>query len=154
MSLSELSGKVQTVLGPIDPGQLGITLTHEHLLLDLDCYLEVPEEASERAWVSAPVSMDRLGGLPGRLGNLDKLRLLDEQTAIEEVLEFLIDQGHLDQILVSQDVCRKIHLVRGGGKGYAHILESIVPRMRRRGFTEEQVSAILVENPKRAPAFR
>lgn len=30
-----LKGKVQTVLGWVDPGALGITLTHEQLLLDL-----------------------------------------------------------------------------------------------------------------------
>ena len=29
---SPLSGKVQTVLGPIEPGKLGITHTHEQLL--------------------------------------------------------------------------------------------------------------------------
>ena len=29
------SGQVQTVLGPVDPSTLGITLTHEHLIIDL-----------------------------------------------------------------------------------------------------------------------
>src|SRR5215469_10341885 len=32
--MAERSGLVQTVLGPINPSQLGQTLTHEHLLLD------------------------------------------------------------------------------------------------------------------------
>ena len=27
-------GKVQTVTGPVDPAEMGITLTHEHLLFD------------------------------------------------------------------------------------------------------------------------
>ena len=35
MNRNDLSGKVQTVLGPIEPEDLGITLTHEHLLIDL-----------------------------------------------------------------------------------------------------------------------
>ena len=48
------TAKVQTVLGPIDPGDLGITQTHEHLLIDMMAYFEMPEEASERAWVDAP----------------------------------------------------------------------------------------------------
>jgi predicted metal-dependent phosphotriesterase family hydrolase len=29
-----LSGKAQTVLGPVDGGAMGITLPHEHLLID------------------------------------------------------------------------------------------------------------------------
>ena len=28
-----MAGRVMTVRGPIDPGQLGITLMHEHLFL-------------------------------------------------------------------------------------------------------------------------
>ena len=28
-------GYVQTVLGPVGPEQLGVTMTHEHLLVDL-----------------------------------------------------------------------------------------------------------------------
>lgn len=31
---TNLHGKVMTVTGPIDPGQLGFTLTHEHILVD------------------------------------------------------------------------------------------------------------------------
>ena len=352
MGVSELKGRVQTVIGPIDPGELGVTLMHEHLLIDLECYFQGPDEASERAWVDAPLTIDRLGGVGARVAyNLDNLKLLDEGAAIDEAsrfryagggtlvdvtsrgiardplalarisratglnvvmgasyyvpfahppdmdaksedeiveeivhdvtvgvgetgvrsgiigevgnfhplsenerkvlrasaaahlktgapitihpgadrieivdilaksgadprhvvmghlgpgpaepssfkplaetgcflqfdhfggfedtsfdlrpdlppspgigndvqrllaVEFLVEQGHLDQVLISHDVCLKTHHVRNGGKGYAHILENIVPRMRRRGFTEDQINAILVENPKRALAF-
>ena len=352
MTGTSISGKVQTVLGPIEPDRLGVTLTHEHLLIDLMCYFQMPAEASEREWVGAPIEMDRLGRLARNLCNIENFTLLDETTAIDEVLhykhagggslvettsigaardplalarisratglniimgggyyvpvshppdmdartedsiaeeiirdvttgvretgvrsgiigelgntyplgdnekkvlraaahaqaetgapitihpdlddrsapeildvlvaagadprqvvmghlgmsvrdmtvlsdladtgcfleydqigsfedtsegyfdfqdfvtsdiqemeflEFLIGRGHLDQLLVSQDVCRKMHLTRNGGKGYAHILESIVPRMRRRGFTAAQIDSILVENPHRALTFR
>ena len=34
MTSNNLTGKVQTVLGLVDPGQLGRTLTHEHILFD------------------------------------------------------------------------------------------------------------------------
>ena len=33
--MSELKGKAQTVLGPIDPTELGNTLMHEHLVWDI-----------------------------------------------------------------------------------------------------------------------
>ncbi len=60
-----------------------------------------------------------------------------------------IRRGNLEHILISQDVCFKILLTKWGGHGYAHILENIVPRLRHDGFTEEQITTILVENPKR-----
>ena len=65
----------------------------------------------------------------------------------------LIAEGHVAQLLLSQDVCRKTDMVRYGGFGYAHILEIIVPWMRRRGFKEEHIQAMLIENPARALTF-
>ena len=60
-----------------------------------------------------------------------------------------IRRGNLKNILISQDVCFKICLTKWGGHGYAHILENIVPRLRREGITDEQITTILVENPRR-----
>ncbi len=87
--MSELSGKVQTVLGPVEPSELGITVTHEHLLLDITCYTVEAEHATGRAFRDAPITMDVLGDLPSRFQySLENMRLLDEQTAMEEVLRF------------------------------------------------------------------
>ncbi|MBM3948126.1 MAG: aryldialkylphosphatase [SAR202 cluster bacterium] len=348
---SPLSSKVQTVLGPIAPQDLGITMTHEHLLIDLGCYFEPPEGATEREWVHAPLTVKRRGGI-WRRGhvNLDQMRLWDERTAVEEVsryarvggraivdttsigigrdplalarisratglniimgaghyvpvsyppdmdarseesiaqgivkdltvsvgdtsvragvigeiglfwpmgdnerkvlgasahaqqetgaailihpgfhpeapleimrvltaagaspdrvivghldyihdmkavrrlaetgcyleydtfgeedtsfngtapqpviepnddqriekLEAVTSAGYLDRLLVANDVCMKAHLVRYGGKGYAHVLENIVPRMRKRGWTQQQLDTILIHNPARALTF-
>jgi phosphotriesterase-related protein len=33
--IPDLAGRVQTVLGPVDPATLGVTLTHEHIFIDL-----------------------------------------------------------------------------------------------------------------------
>ncbi|MBM3945530.1 MAG: hypothetical protein FJ317_08615 [SAR202 cluster bacterium] len=94
MAKSKLSGKVQTVLGPIEPDQLGITLTHEHLLIDLGCYFKTPEEASERAWINAPLTMDKLGKAAPRWSyTLHNQQLLDEKVAIEEVMRFKLEGG-------------------------------------------------------------
>ncbi len=352
MIRSETSGKVQTVLGPIEPDSLGITHTHEHLLIDMGCYHETPDEASERAWIDAPVTMDRLGGLFRRVPtNLSAGKLLDVDTAIEELsryrfaggnsvvdatsigvgrdplalarisratginvvmgssyyvpisypadmdqrseqsiadeiirdvtvgvgdtrirsgvigeignfwptnptterilrasahaqqetgapilihpgfhddslpaimqvlleagadasrtimghldgfgdlgvlkdlaetgcymewdvfgwedttmpstggqaiefasdvqrlqrIEYIIDQGFGDRVLIAHDVCTKMQLGRYGGKSYDHILTNIVPRMRKRGFSETQIKAILVDNPKTILTFK
>jgi len=68
-------------------------------------------------------------------------------------LLYLIDEGYLNQILVSHDICKKNQLVRYGGWGYAHISNYVVPTMLKRGMTREQINAIMVENPKRLLCF-
>jgi len=65
----------------------------------------------------------------------------------------LINEGYLNQILISQDICWKHRLRKYGGHGYDHILRNVVPLMRAKGMTEEQIYALLVENPKRLLQF-
>ena len=61
----------------------------------------------------------------------------------------LRDAGLLGSVLISQDVFIKIQLVRYGGTGYAHILDYFVPRLRRDGFSEEEIATLLIDNPRR-----
>ena len=61
----------------------------------------------------------------------------------------LIERGHLSQVLISHDICYRSRLVRWGGHGYGHIFANVVPLMRRRGFSDAEVQAILVDNPRR-----
>lgn len=61
----------------------------------------------------------------------------------------LIARGHLNRLLMSQDVFLKMMLVRYGGNGYAYLLEHFVPRLQRRGVTSDQIRTLLIENPAR-----
>ncbi|MBM3945131.1 MAG: phosphotriesterase-related protein [SAR202 cluster bacterium] len=70
-----------------------------------------------------------------------------------DILDFLAGNGHIKQILPCHDVCLLTHFTRYGGRGYAFLLESIVPRLRKRGWTEAQLQTILVDNPARALTF-
>jgi phosphotriesterase-related protein len=84
-----LVGKVQTVLGPISSESLGVTMTHEHLLVDLSSLVKPPVEASKRGAFYAPVTIELLGrinfaGQP----NLDNSRLVDVEAAIGEALHY------------------------------------------------------------------
>ena len=47
----------------------------------------------------------------------------------------------------------KHRLWKWGGPGYSHVLDNVVPLMREKAFTEEQIQGILVENPKRLMQF-
>ena len=61
----------------------------------------------------------------------------------------LIEAGHVDQILLSQDVCTKAQLKAYGGTGYSYILETFLPHLRSRGVSEEHIRKMMVENPRR-----
>jgi Predicted metal-dependent hydrolase with the TIM-barrel fold len=64
-------------------------------------------------------------------------------------LRALIDRGHLDQILISHDICTKVRLERFGGHGYQHIFANVLPLMRRRGFSESEIRRIMIDTPRR-----
>ena len=64
-------------------------------------------------------------------------------------IRLLIDAGHLDQIVISQDICTRTRLTEYGGHGYGHIFRNILPMMRRRDFSDDEIDAILVRNPAR-----
>ena len=65
----------------------------------------------------------------------------------------ITDAGYADRVVIGHDICTKHRLVRYGGHGYGHILENIVPKMRRKGFSEDVITAITVDNPARVLAF-
>jgi len=84
-----VAGEVQTVLGPIKPEGLGITLTHEHLVCNMAIMMTPPEETTRRAKFYEPLSMGLLGYIRYTgLANLDNGRLWDVQTSIEEAAIF------------------------------------------------------------------
>ena len=86
---NERVGKVQTVRGLIEPDQMGITLMHEHLLIDFRCRFQAPEEVSRITFAQAPAAaVPRMELRYDPTGNLDNLLLLDEQEAIDEALLF------------------------------------------------------------------
>jgi phosphotriesterase-related protein len=65
----------------------------------------------------------------------------------------LIERGHLDQIVISHDICYVSRLQEKGGHGYGHIFRNVLPLMRERDFSETEIRAIMVETPKRVLAF-
>jgi phosphotriesterase-related protein len=82
-------GHVQTVLGPIAHEAIGITLPHEHLLIDFEVMFVEPAAAADKGRAWEPVSLANLGWVRQNFNaNLDNLRLVDEQTARDEILLF------------------------------------------------------------------
>ena len=84
-----LAGQAQTVLGPIAGEAMGITLPHEHLLIDFEVMFREPANGGERGLARQPVSLANLGWVRHNFSsNLDNLQLLDEAVARDEALLF------------------------------------------------------------------
>ena len=64
-----------------------------------------------------------------------------------DYIQLLLSKGYGDRIVMAHDIFGKHRWVQYGGTGYAHILENIVPRMRERGISAEDIQKILVGNP-------
>ncbi|MFC2008827.1 phosphotriesterase [Chloroflexota bacterium] len=97
MSDKRLAGKVQTVLGLIEPEKLGITLPHEHFLVDQTLggvFFVEPERLSERALAYQPVSLENLTWVRYHTkDSLDNQTLNDIDTAVKEATLFKLEGG-------------------------------------------------------------
>jgi phosphotriesterase-related protein len=61
----------------------------------------------------------------------------------------LADAGHLDRVLLSQDVFIKMMLTRYGGNGYAFVQRHFLPRLARHGMDAASRDRLLTTNPRR-----
>jgi phosphotriesterase-related protein len=87
MTRSPIAGRAQTVLGSVAAEDMGITLPHEHLLIDFTVMFKDPESERERELARQPVGLGNLGWVRRNFSsNLDNLRLLDESVARDELL--------------------------------------------------------------------
>ena len=68
---------------------------------------------------------------------------------IAEIVKRMIDAGFINQVLLSMDLHMKIMLKAYGGGGYGYLLREFLPRLRDQGVTEDQITHILVDNPRR-----
>ncbi len=85
----ESAKKAQTVLGAVHADDLGITLPHEHLLINMEIWFEEPKEAELKKLAFEPVSLENISWIMyNQYNNLDNLRLLDEDVAIKEAMLF------------------------------------------------------------------
>jgi len=124
----------RTIMGHID--RTVFVRDNLKAIADTGCYLEWDLFGREQSLYVYNLSID----MPSDARRMDDIA-------------WVIEQGHGDKVVVAQDVCNKNQLIKYGGYGYAYILESIVPRMRRRGFTEESIQRILVDNPAKVLPF-
>eukprot|EP00062_Callorhinchus_milii_P013052 gi/632960733/ref/XP_007896361.1/ PREDICTED: phosphotriesterase-related protein [Callorhinchus milii] len=154
--MSKLSGKVQTVLGVIEPSQLGRTLTHEHLSLVFDfCYSQPPP--GQEKFSEMPIAINNLYWLKQNpYSHKVNLVLNDETESVkEEMLHFkkmgggtIVDNTttgiHRDvQTLKRLSQETGVHVIAGAGYyvGATHSAETL--NMTVEKMTDVLVSEIL-----------
>jgi predicted metal-dependent phosphotriesterase family hydrolase len=101
----------------------------------LDHYLEIIRRG-------ASVEFDFLGM------RFTPVERLGEGRVIELLCE-LLARGHVDRILLSQDVCHDSQLARYEGSGYVYLAETFLPRLLAAGVSESEIETITVANPRR-----
>ena len=65
-------------------------------------------------------------------------------------VEWMISEGHEDQLLFSHDIGLKARLSGFGGPGYDHIMNVIIPTLSSNGVSRDVIDKILIGNPRRA----
>ena len=131
-----LSGQVQTVLGPVAPENLGITLPHEHCYMDLSARFSPPSEATALDLACQPVSLENRWFVKYHAtSNLDNLKLDDETVITDEVLRFkkagggsIVDMSNIGlgrdpSALAALSRVTGVNLVMGSG----HYVEPSIP---------------------------
>ena len=68
---------------------------------------------------------------------------------IVELLCELLARGHVDHVLLSQDVCHDSQLRRYGGNGYTYLVDTFLPRLREAGVSDAEIETMTVANLRR-----
>jgi predicted metal-dependent phosphotriesterase family hydrolase len=71
-----------------------------------------------------------------------------EGRVVERICE-LLSAGHVDRILLSQDVCYDSQLTRYEGNGYTYLADTFLPRLRAAGVADREIETMTVDNPRR-----
>jgi phosphotriesterase-related protein len=90
----------------------------------------------------ATVEFDFLGMAVTPLERHGEGRIVDN-------LKELLARGHVERVLLSQDVCHDSQLRRYGGNGYTYLADTFLPRLRSAGVSEAEIRTITVDNPRR-----
>jgi predicted metal-dependent phosphotriesterase family hydrolase len=61
----------------------------------------------------------------------------------------LLSRGHVERVLLSQDVCHDSQLTRYEGNGYVYLARTFLPRLREAGVSDAEIETMTVANPRR-----
>ena len=100
------------------------------------CYLEYDLFGNESSWYPPNPQVD----MPSDAERMD-------------VVLWHFENGFERQVLLSHDIATKHRLHAYGGLGYDHLITNVMPRLRQRGLSDEDIETLVVGNPARLLAF-
>jgi phosphotriesterase-related protein len=93
------------------------------------------------------IEYDYLGQAPGPNGSAER-----DERLVQNITD-VIKAGFVRQLMVAHDICTKPQLKKNGGGGYAYIANVVLPGLKRKGVSDEDIRTIMVENPRRVLTF-
>lgn len=87
-------------------------------------------------------------GMEEYFGTEPGLGFARDSDEVRVVLEML-NAGHRDRIIISNQCAMKTSRKAYGGWGYSHLYDNILPWLRHAGATDADITGIMVDNPRR-----
>ncbi|KAA9243630.1 phosphotriesterase-related protein [Lactobacillus mulieris] len=87
-------------------------------------------------------------GINVEIDTIGKNNYMPDQTRVN-IIKAIEKAGYVDQVVMSMDITRKSHLKANGGNGYAYLLDTFVPMLRKSGVSDAFIHKMLIENPQR-----
>ena len=144
-----------TVLGPIEPGELGVTLAHEHLLFDLRALWDPPPASRAHLADAEVTDANREEILRDAYHSKHNLHLDDADLAVEEIVRFRDAGGRSVIDLTSAGLApdraqvRRIseasgvHVVAGAGYYRRKTLQDAVDGLSVEALADELLTAVV-----------
>ena len=150
MEKERIKGKAQTVLGLVDGNELGFTLPHEHIFIDIRCYWIEPTDPEEKKLARQKITLENLHWARyHRRSCEDCLFFNDEEMAIRETMRFkkagggtIVDMscnniGRNPKGLVNVSKATGLNIIMGTSY---YVGESYTPEMKMDSRTAEDIA--------------
>lgn len=121
------------------------------IMAHMDRTLFAPEDMRALAETGCYLEFD-LFGQESSFYPLGPIDMPNDAVRIDHLMR-LSREGFRERLLIAHDICYKTRLKKYGGEGYDHLLTNVAPMMERKGVTDAELSAFLVENPARVLTF-
>lgn len=76
-----------------------------------------------------------------------KLSYLSDERRIE-IIKKIIENGYINQLVLSMDISRKSYMKSNGGFGWTYLFDSFITKMKKANITEKEIE-IIFSNPNR-----
>ena len=139
--------RVETVLGAINADDLGLTLPHEHVVMDCSYFSVPPTDERERGRCHAPITMQNLNWLRHNLYKSKvNTSMYNEQEAVIEDLKIFKQAGgstivENTVVGINRDIAKMVNISQSSGVnlvcGTGYFVQGTMPESVKSASVEE-----------------